>query len=397
MTPDGVEEESIFSTDSNGQVFPVLVSDTHGIAVVKALWAGDSSVPAAVAYAPHHILYDSEVGDPAKKFQFFVEGVEYPYASGHYSLGSVTDPQQFEVVLPEWASTITKRGLVSIFRKGVKEYSGVLNKFQRVFGENPQQTLTGTDAKSMLETRDVTLKDYSEKTLAYIVEDLLDSYPCGISVGALGDFPAPLTITFADESLVSSISRLCNLIGWRYRVTDENKLDILPFFGEVKAQITFTEGQNLFLANNAEDYTQVANNIRARGAQTLVSTQFNQASIEALGILDDVLFQKSIADQNTLDLAAAVEVAKRSAIATTIEAEVLDNYDVGSWGVDDCVTLTCNDVELSGMYRILKIERDMTDPNWGLVTFANLPQVSITDILGSLKRQVKDLGAKTAI
>jgi hypothetical protein len=241
------------------------------------------------------------------------------------------------------------------------------------------------------------LKDYSEKTLAYILTDLLASYPCGITLGTVEDYPVPLTITFADETLVSSISRLCDLIGWFYRINDDNTLDVLPFLGGANMLTPFTEGVNLFMVDDTEDYTQVANTIRMRGNQTLVSTQFNQGSIEEIGILDDVVFQKSITDQAILDIAAAAEVAKRSDVATTIEAEVLDTYDVGSWGVDYWVPLTCSDVELSGVYKVVKIDRDMTDPNWAKVTFSNRGNVEMLAVLRSLKRELKDLSAKTTI
>jgi hypothetical protein len=383
-------------TDENGEAQTVLTSDTHGIAVVKANWPGDVDIPAAVGYATHQVLYDEEIADSSKKFQLFIEGIEYSYSKGSYSLASVSDPQEFSVQIPEWLSTITKRGLVSIYRLGVKEYSGVLTKIRRVMSESPNRELGGTDSESLLETRVVTLKDYSEKTVAYILDDLLDSHPCGVTLGTIGDYPA-LTITFADETLVSSISRLCDVIGWLYRVNADNSLDVKDAFGSSKSTITFTEGVNLFLADNTEDYTQISNSIRMRGNELLVSTAFDGASIEDIGLIEDVVFQKSIGDQGTLDIAALAELARRVTRAITITAGVLDDYDVGSWGVDDWVTLTCEDVELSGTYKVVKITRDMTDPRFASVDFANKAAVELGDLFDRLKRELKDLSAKTAI
>lgn len=384
-------------TDANGEATTVLTSDTHGIAVVKATWLGDPDIPAAVGFATHHVFYSQEVADSSKKFQFYIEGIEYSYSKGAYSLATASEPQEFSVQIPEWVDTITKRGLVSIYRKGLKEYAGLLTKINRVSSENPQRVLAGTDTKALLETKVVTLKDYYAKTVPYIVDDLLDSYPCGISLGTVGTYATDLTITFADETLVSTISRLCDVIGWLYRVKTDNSLDVKESFGASKPTITFTEGVNLFIASNTEDYTQMSNSLRMRGKETLVSTIHDGASIEDLGLIEDVAFQKSIDVQGTLDIAAAAELARRTGGVIQISADVLDDYDAGSWGIDDWVTLTCDDVDLSGTYKVVKITRDMTDPRFAAVEFANKAAVELADLFDRLKRELKDLSAKTTI
>ena len=69
----GTVDPTSNATDANGQVTTTLTSTTHGIAVVKANWLGDVDVPAAVAWATHHVFYNAEVGDTDKKIQFFLE------------------------------------------------------------------------------------------------------------------------------------------------------------------------------------------------------------------------------------------------------------------------------------------------------------------------------------
>ena len=378
-------------TDANGEAHTVLTSDSHGIAVVKCNWPGDADVPAAVAWATHHIFYNAEVGDDEKRFQFYVEGVAYSFSKGSYSLASGAEPQMFSVQITEWLTTITRRGLVSIYRKGVKEFSGVLTKIDRTLSENPNVTLSGTDSKSLLETRVVTLKDYSAKSLSYILDDLLDSYPCGITLGTVATYPSNLTITFADETLVSSVSRLCDVLGWLYRVNADNTLDVKLSFGSSKPDVSFTEGLSLFVAGNTEDYTGMSNSLRMRGNETLVSTQFDAASVEAIGLVEDVAFQKSITAQATLDIAAVAELARRVGAAVKIAAEILDDYGMGTWTVDDWITLTCDDVDLSGTYKVVRIERDMTDENYGKVDFSNRQAVELGDLFDRLKRELKDL------
>jgi hypothetical protein len=386
-------------TDANGEAHTSLSSDLHGIAVVSAYWPGDESVPAAVAYATHHTLYDLEVGDPNKKFQFFIEGIEYSYATGRYVLSNDSDPQEWSAEIPEWQSTITRRGLVSIYRKGIKEFSGILTVIDRTLADSPRILLSGVDSKSLLDTRDVTIKDYSDKSVGLMFDDLLASFWCGLTVGTISEYPGTLTQTFADESLGSSIARLCDYIGWQYRVTLANKVDCKPSFGALVPSVEFVQGRNLFLNSYRIDDRQVCNSVRMRGSEDLVSTVFDGTSImeHDLGLLEEVVFQKSIGTQDMLDIAANAELARKAGQNVAIQAEVKDDYAPGTWSVDDSVTLSAPDHQLSDIYKIVRIERDMTDPNWARIDFLNKLSLEWGDLWQSLRRELKDLGAKTAI
>jgi hypothetical protein len=398
-TSKGSVSPSSSTTDSNGQATTTLSGDVQGIAVVKATWNGDASVPPAVAYAVHHILYDLEVGDSSKKFQFFVEGIEYSYSTGSYTVSNETTPREFSVEIPQWDSSITRRGIISIFRRGVKEFSGVLTTIDRTLTDPPHEILSGLDNKSLLDTRVVTIKDYYLQTVQYMFTDILNSFWTGVGVGSLASYPGTLTQTFADESVTSSISRLCDIVGWLYRVNMSNLLDVASSFGSLKPSILFVQGQNLFLNKYKIDDRQVTNSLRMRGNEDLVSTAFDGNSIENddLGLLEDVVFQKSIGVQATLDIAAVAELSKRAGKNIAIQADLLDQYDAGSWGLDDSVTLTVPEHGLSDVYKVVRIERDMTDPNYAKVDFVNKISLEWSDLYGRLHRELKDLGAKTTI
>jgi len=395
-TSTGAVDPTSDVTDSNGEVTTTLTSTEHGLVVVKANWPGDPDIPAAAAWAVHHVLYTEEVADASKKFQLWIEGVELDFVDGAYALSTETNPQPFEVEIPEWNSEILPRSLVSIYRLGTKEFSGVLTKIDRTLSDSPRVILGGTDSKSLLETRVVTLKDYSSKTLAYILDELLDSYPCGVTLRDVEDYPTALSITFADETLVSSISRLCSILGLVYRLTANLELDVKSSFGETVAA-TFEQGHRLFTAQATLDYRTVLNSIRMRGSETLVSTTFDPASIDEIGLIEDVAFQKSLSDQSMLDIAAAAELARKVAVSTEIKVEVLDDYDRGSWSIDDWITLTSADCGLSGTYRVVKILRRMTDPTYAQIDCTNRVEVELADLFDRLRRELKDLNAKTTI
>ena len=88
-----------------------------------------------------------------------------------------------------------------------------------------------------------------------------------------------------------------------------------------------------------------------RGNEELVSTQVNSASIDSIGIVEAVAFEKSIGAQATLDIAAVAELDRRVNGAVQIGGQVLDTYGVGSWGVDDWITLTCSENEFRARTR----------------------------------------------
>ena len=384
-------------TDANGEAHTVLTSATHGVAVVHANWPGDGDLPAQAGWLTLHCFYETEAPNATKRFQFFLEGIEYPLASGSYSLLSESAPEEFEVEIPAWSSTITRRGLVGFYRLGVKEYSGIMSKPVRSISGNPQVVLGGTDASALLETRVVTTKSYVTKTVAYIVNDLLTSFPCGITVGTIDDYSATLTIDFADETLVSSISRLLNLIGWDYEITSSYTLNAKETLGTELPGIAFTEGVDLFDVKWAEDSTVLANSIRMRGAQSLVSTKYDPASVGSMGLIEAPAFEKSLGTQALLDIAAEAELARFVGAPETIRGTVKDKYAVGSWGAGDWITLTSPTLELADTYRVVKVTRRLPDPYYAEVELGSKALIEMADITDRLRRELKDLNAKTAI
>jgi hypothetical protein len=287
--------------------------------------------------------------------------------------------------------------LVGFYRLGVKEYIGIMSKPARSLSGNPQVVLGGTDASALLETRVVTTKSYLTKTVAYIVNDLLTSFPCGITVGTIDAYSATLTIDFADETLVSSISRLLNLIGWEYEITSSYTLNAKETLGTELPSIAFTEGVDLFDVKWAEDSTVLANSIRMRGAQSLVSTKYDPASVGSMGLIEALAFEKSLGTQALLDIAAEAELVRSVEAPETIRGNVKDKYAVGSWGAGDWITVTSPSLELSGTYKVIKVTRRLPDSYYAELELGSKALIQMADITDKLRRELKDLNAKTAI
>jgi hypothetical protein len=103
----------------------------------------------------------------------------------------------------------------------------------------------------------------------------------------------------------------------------------------------------------------------------------SSSGIEGVGLIEIIIYLPTIDDQATLDAAAAAALAKiqasRSGDTSTlnmkylmeqITLEVVDEYGTGAYKPEDQVTVTASRLGCSGLYKVKRIERDMTDPNY---------------------------------
>jgi len=267
------------TTDSNGEAHTTLTCPTHGFAVAKANWAGDQSVPACSAYCVVHIFYNAEVGDSSKGFQFYVQGIEYSFTAGRYAWNERGELEEFEVELPEWPSTLTVNGLVSIYRKGIKEFSGILKAYERSLSDSPRVVVRGSDISFMLDDTVVPIEIYNAQFPQDIIEDLLTDYPSGITPGVLGLCSIALTMTIDTDTLHEAIKRVCEAVNWHYRVNMDRTLDFSESFAGGMSAAIFEEGVNIIQIERKENYYTVANWIRMKGSG-IISTKQDGTKIQ---------------------------------------------------------------------------------------------------------------------
>jgi hypothetical protein len=382
------------TTDANGNAESALTGTFHGVAIVKAAWLGDATVPACSDYCVVHIFYEAEVGDTDKEYQFFLEGIEYAFVQGAYAWNEQGKRETFEVELPEYVSTITRGGLVSIYRRGVKDFAGVLKGRERSLSDAPRVILRGADVSVLLD-RCVELELYASKTPQFIIADLLSKYPCGILAGSLGACAAELTITIDTESLSDAIPRICKAVNWNFRVTLGRTLDFAETFTGGIVPVAFEEGvkrveNSLILdAKWSEDDYSLANWIRMKG-DGITSTKQDGAAIAAQGLHQAPAFQKTISDQATLDTMCQALLDLLKTTDETIRVEADDDYDVGAFATEDQVTVTSETLDLAGAYTIKRIERDMTQPRVVIMDLSNRPK-EFWDLDAEYRRMTKDV------
>jgi hypothetical protein len=375
-------------TDASGNAHTALTSTTHGLAVIEAKWLGDATVPACSAYYVVHVFYEAEVGDSDKKFQFYVQGIEYVYCGGKYRFNEEGRTDTFEAVIPEWVDTITKGGLVSFYRKGVKEFTGVLKMVDRSMSESPRVWLGGSDVSILLDNRVVDIQIYTNKTPQYIVSDLLTKFPCGIVEGSLGSNPDTITVTVDTESLYKAIERIVDLVGWVFRVNMNRTLDFAANFTGTGSSAVFTEGENIFDAERLEDFYSMKNYIRMKG-DGVTSIKQDGTRIKEYGLLQAPAYQKKIATQSTLDIACQAELDLKKDESERIGIEVKDDYDVGIFGCEDSITVTSPTIGLSGSYTVKSIERDLNDVNYARLELSNR-SIELWELDETYRRMTKD-------
>jgi hypothetical protein len=376
------------TTDANGNAHSALTGTSHGVAVVKAAWLGDPIVPACSDYCVVHIFYEAEAGDSDKEYQFFLEGIEYAFVAGSYAWNEQGRRETFEIEIPEWLSTITRGGLVSIYRRGVKDFAGVLKGRERSLSDAPRVILRGPDVSALLD-RCVELELYASKTPQYMINDLLTKYPCGISIGDLGACAALLSITIDTESLSDAIPRICKAVNWNFRVTLNRTLDFAENFTGGIVAVAFEEGVKILDAKWSEDDYSLANWIRMKG-DGIVSTKQDGAAIAAQGLHQAPAFQATISDQATLDTMCQALLDLSKTTDETVRVEATDDYDVGTFATEDQVTVTAPTIGLAGTYTIKRIERDMTQPRVVIMDLSNRTK-EFWDLDAEYRRMTKDV------
>jgi hypothetical protein len=378
-------------TDAGGNAHTSLSSltDTQGIAVVKAQWFGDAVVPACAVYVLVHVFYDVEVGDPDLGFQLYIEGYPVQFVSGRYGVNSQGKPENFEIEIPEWDAEIVPYSLVSIYRKGVQEFAGVYLQPERSLSDSPRVVLTGVDLTFLLSDTVCDLKIYSPNTPQYMIADLLTSFPCGITAGTLDSSPDSLTITITAENLRAAIQRICDNVYWNFRVNLDRTLDFAERFGGSSSGVSFVEGMDILSLDRVEDYSQVKNWVRMVG-DGITSTKQDGTSIMAHGLHQMPVFQSSIASQATLDAACQAFLDLSKDKAEMIPMEAIDGLPPGSFKSEDTVWVTSPTLDMNGEYMIKRIERDMTDPDYVKLELSNR-LIGYWELDEAYRRMVKDV------
>lgn len=375
-------------TDVNGQASTTLTSgSSHGWAVVKASFAGDSAYGASKTFVEVAVYDEADAGNSSKPYQVFVQGTEYSHTSGGYKKSVAFQPQQFQVELPQIQSTIDGALEVIIYRRGTKDFVGRILKISKTIDN--KMVLSGLSNHWKLARR-LAKKSYSTEPKT-IIQDLLSRYPAGISEGTLGTYGNMIVIAFDYDPLIVAIQRLLDVIGWKARLNLNDTLDTSPDFGATQSVSFITGSENVQLSRET-DYTPVDTRTFLLGdPATVVSDKDDEVAAGTYGLVEEVFLDKNLTAFATVDIQNQKILDSRKAPVERISGTVIDaGYAASAFDVFDYVTVTDSATGLSGTYRVVSIQRDLRDKGTAEVEFSNeSPQFQ--DALSTVSRTVKDL------
>jgi hypothetical protein len=384
-------------TDANGHAVVSLTSTTPGLAVVQVSWPGDATVTAAVGFVNVHVFYDAEDADETQPFQLFVQGYQYPYVGGtagtsHYGQNYQQKIETFSFDIPRHYPTLTPRGILRVYRYGILEYAGILEGIKRTIGSSYKITLSGSDASKLLDTRIIQTALFTNVSPEYIINALLTTYQCGIDVGQLNATGIILpSVLFTDVTLRAAIQQVCGLIGWTYRVNPILTLDFAAQFGGGTTAASFNEGDTVGDATSQLDYSTIGNRIILVGSG-VVSIQSDSDSINSIGLIEQVAFQKTVTDQGTLDTACQAMLADSENTELIAQIIVRDTYPPGTFGPEDSIAVNIPDLGLAGVYTVVRIQRDLSDPTIATIDLnRRMPELWELDETSS--RMLSDISA----
>lgn len=376
-------------TDGDGEAHAALTATVQGVAIVTAKFLGDATVLACSATYLIYVFYEAESGDPDRAFQVFIHGHEIVFVGGRYGLNEEGVRESFEVELPEWDSAIVYHGLVSIYRKGVLEFSGVLMARDRTLSDCPRVIIRGPDLSQLLFDRVVTTETYSLTPQA-IIADLLTKYPTGIIAGVLDTYPSTISVPLETEYMYDAIKRVADQVGWKFRLNADRTLDFAASFSGGIVDAPFTEGQNILSVDHDVDYTNLANHVRLKG-DGITSTKEDLTSIQAYGLRELPAFEPSISVQATLDIACQALLSRCEIMDETVILEGVDSYALGTFGPEDQIAITVPSLAISGNYMIKRIERDLTDADYVRFELTSRAK-QFWDLDAAYRRMTQDLG-----
>jgi len=127
------------------------------------------------------------------------------------------------------------------------------------------------------------------------------------------------------------------------------------------------------------------------------------AATAPVGPSEVVIYLPTVDDQATLDAAAAAALAAWQAsrssgtsnlnmnqLQENVMLEVVDKYGVGAYVPEDKVTVTSATLGLSGLYKVKRIERDMTDPYYAKLDLTTR-HTEYWELDENLRRTVRNL------
>jgi hypothetical protein len=381
------------ATDVNGNAHVTLTSQTvTGWAVVVGSFAGDGSYDASTGHVEVAIYDDEPVGDGAKAYQVFVQGVEFPYVSGNYKKSTSFMPQEFTVELKDIDPTLIGAFEVQIFKRGVLDFVGRSFRPKRTI--KGRMTLTGISNHWKLMGR-LANESFTTTDPGAMISALLTKYPCGVSPGSIATFGSNVPIDFVYDNLLSCLQRIQSATAYYLRLNLDDTLDFASDFGSVVG-ISFVNGANITDLEAEDDFSRVTSRTILIGANdTLVSTKTDPTALAEVGLVEEVFYDKSCTSQVTLDLENQKILDGKKTELQRYTGTVIDAaFAVHAYDLFDYVSVTDPTTGLSGNYRVAEVTRDLKDDDLTDINLSNAA-LEFQSVFTTIDEAIKDINDTT--
>ena len=380
------------NTDVNGQASTVLTAGSSaGLGGVRIDFAGDATYAPSSALQLIDIYYTQVVVDATKDFQAFVEGQEVVVSAGSYMLSTDFKPQAFTITTPKMDLTVGGWWYIEIYRLGVLEFSGRIQRRRRIGGPNPQLTISGVDEKLTLQRRVANRVYVDDPKL--IIQDLLTRYPCGVTAGSISLYGSVIKLAATYSNLFDALVQISQITGWHLRLNADRTLDFAPTFGSVKS-ITIQTGGDEANAQHDEDWSKVDTQVYVVGsaaAAALIGSANDPTATLVYGLIEEAVLEKALSTQGMVDLRAQTLLAQLKGVQEIITVDWIDSLATGSYSPFDVLTVTDSETGLSGTYTVQTLQRDLADAYRAAIS-VTLRVLTLADALQLIRKTVQDLG-----
>lgn len=197
-------------------------------------------------------------------------------------LNNAANTLRLEVVKKKGSGSVPSEGQEIVFKDGSRflfgGYISLVDPTETGEGEQITYSIEATDYTYILINK-MAQKSYEDKTLAYIVNDLLSTYVdsgYAFTDNNVETGPTISTISFNHISLRKSFEKLAGVTGYKWYVDYEKDVHFFANDSTLAPEDFTDSSDNFYSVDIAIDTSQVRNSIVVRGGREETSSSFSQ-------------------------------------------------------------------------------------------------------------------------
>jgi predicted RNA-binding protein len=217
-------------TDVNGQVSTELTADTMGLAIVKAVWAGDETYPRSFETVEVSVHDAEDDPDELAEYDVWIQGKKIS-GCGPIVISSSPGEHLAEFEIPEIDSDVKGLYDFAIYRYGTCVFFGRIETLSMIISPMPIMKVQG---RSMIRTLMRTQIDslVVTDTLKNIIDQVYDDFlepRKQVLLGTLSDSLDVVSVTVNGEDLIAFdvISRMAALGGATLSVDASRQINVM--------------------------------------------------------------------------------------------------------------------------------------------------------------------------